>query len=292
MKVLNYKTKQEIEVKDHNQKSLSFLYETAIGRIILKILVYPWITKIYGKYNDSKLSTRKIKSFIETNKIPMEEYEKEEYKSFNDFFTRKINLKYRKISKKDEDFISCCDNKLRVYLVNKDLVFKVKGSDYNVESILKDSNLARKYEDGLCLIFRLCVDDYHRYIYFDDGEILSQTKIPGKFHTVNPISYEHFQVFRENNREVSILKTKNFGTVTQVEVGALMVGKIVNHPVEKFTRGEEKGYFKFGGSTIILFIEKNKLELDPLILEYSDKGIETKLQMGEVIGTKVKIKRR
>lgn len=292
MKVLNYKTKTEIEVKDHNQKSLSFLYKTAVGRIILKIIVYPWLTKIYGKYNDSKLSTRKIKSFIKNNNISMEEYEKQEYKSFNDFFTRKINPKYREISKKEEDFISCCDNKLRVYSINKDLIFQVKGSNYNVNSILKDSNLAKKYEDGLCLIFRLCVDDYHRYIYFDDGEIVKTTKIPGKFHTVNPIAYENFQVFSENNREVSILKTKNFGTVTQIEVGALMVGKIVNYPVEKFERGEEKGYFKFGGSTIILLIEKDKLEIDPLILEYSNLGIETKLQMGEVIGKKIKIKGR
>lgn len=292
MKVLNYKTKTEIEVKDHNQKSLSFLYKTAVGRIILKIIVYPWLTKIYGKYNDSKLSTRKIKSFIKNNNISMEEYEKQEYKSFNDFFKRKINPKYREISKKAEDFISCCDNKLRVYSINKDLIFQVKGSNYNVNSILKDSNLAKKYEDGLCLIFRLCVDDYHRYIYFDDGEIVKTTKIPGKFHTVNPIAYENFQVFSENNREVSILKTKNFGTVTQIEVGALMVGKIVNYPVEKFERGEEKGYFKFGGSTIILLIEKDKLEIDPLILEYSNLGIETKLQMGEVIGKKIKIKGR
>lgn len=292
MEVLNYKTKTEIEVKDHNQKSLSFLYKTAVGRIILKIIVYPWLTKIYGKYNDSKLSTRKIKSFIKNNNISMEEYEKQEYKSFNDFFTRKVNPKYREISKKEEDFISCCDNKLRVYSINKDLIFQVKGSNYNVNSILKDSNLAKKYEDGLCLIFRLCVDDYHRYIYFDDGEIVKTTKIPGNFHTVNPIAYENFQVFSENNREVSILKTKNFGTVTQIEVGALMVGKIVNYPVEKFERGEEKGYFKFGGSTIILLIEKDKLEIDPLILEYSNLEIETKLQMGEVIGKKIKIKGR
>ncbi len=292
MQVLNYKTKKEIEVKDHNQKSLSFLYETAIGRGILKILVYPWITKLYGKYNDSKLSTRKIKSFIKNNHIPMEEYEKQEYKSFNDFFTRKINLEYRNISRKEEDFISCCDNKLRVYPVNKDLIFKVKGSNYSVESILQDNLLAKKYEDGLCLVFRLCVDDYHRYIFFDDGEILKTSKIPGKFHTVNPIAYENFQVFRENNRELTVLETKNFGTVTQVEVGALMVGKIVNHPVKKFTRGEEKGYFKFGGSTIILFLEKDKLEIDPLILEYSSRGIETKLQMGEVIGKKTKTKGR
>lgn len=132
------------------------------------------------------------------------------------------------------------------------------------------------------------MDDYHRYIFFDSGTLDRTYYIPGRLHTVSPIVYDFYRVFQENSRQVSVLETEHFGTVVQVEVGALMVGKIVNYPVQTFQKGEEKGYFEFGGSTIILLLEPNQVEIDSLILKYSKQGMEVKVKLGTVLGKKYK----
>ncbi len=292
MRIFDYQQKKEIEVSQYNQKSLSFLYQTAMGRFLLKGITRPWISKIYGKYNNSKFSKRKIPEFVKKYQIQLEDYEQKEYENFNEFFARKIISEKRKISKKESDFISCCDSRVMVYPIDKNLIFPIKHSNYSISSILKDEKLASKYKNGLCIVLRLAVDDYHRYHFFDSGQIKKNYTIRGKLHTVSPIVYNHYQVFHENSRQVSVLKTDNFGTVTWIEVGALMVGKIKNHPIEKFQRGEEKGYFEFGGSTIILLLEKNQVEIDPIILEYSSYGIEVKVKMGTILGKKKKMKKK
>ena len=136
------------------------------------------------------------------------------------------------------------------------------------------------------MIFRLCVDDYHRYSYFDSGKQEGNHHINGVLHTVRPIALSEEKVFSQNDREWTILHTDNFGDVTQIEVGAMMVGKIVNHRCcNSFIRGEEKGYFKFGGSTIVLLI--NNIKIDDDILENSSSGIETIVKLGEKIGEKI-----
>jgi len=284
MRIFDYQQKKEIEVSQYNQRSLSFLYKTAVGRLLLKGITRPWISKIYGKYNDSKYSKRKIPSFINKYKIVLSDYEEKDYQSFNDFFSRKIIPTKRKISKNSKDLIAPADSRIMVYPIDERLLFPVKYSNYSVSSILNNRSLAEKYKGGTCIVFRLCVDDYHRYHFFDSGSLTLTYSIPGRLHTVSPIVYDFYRVFQENSRQVSILETKNFGTAIQVEVGALMVGKIINHPVKQFQRGDEKGYFEFGGSTIVLLLEPNQVEIDPLILEYTRQGIEVKVKMGTTIG--------
>ena len=142
------------------------------------------------------------------------------------------------------------------------------------------------FENGYALVFRLGVSDYHHYIFIDDGNLTGEKIIKGRLHTVRPIAVENESVFIQNSREVSLLHTKNFGDIYMCEVGALMVGKIINEKTSgKFKRGEEKGYFKFGGSTIILLV--NNVNIDEEIINNSNENIETIVKMGEVIGTKV-----
>lgn len=287
MRVFDYKKKKEIEVAQYNQRSLSFLYRTAVGRLLLKAITKSFLSKLCGKYNDSKYSKRKISSFVKKYHILLSDYEACEYHNFNEFFSRKLLPGKRKISKVAEDFISCCDSKVMIYPINDDLVFPVKQSNYSVCSILQDQDLAEKYKNGLCIVLRLTVDDYHRFCFLDDGVVEKTYHIPGRLHTVSPIVYDHYKVFHENSRQVSVLKTENFGTITQVEVGALMVGRIVNHPITNFKRGEEKGYFQFGGSTIVLFVEPNQVVIDPLFLEYSSYDVEVRVPLGTVLGKAV-----
>jgi phosphatidylserine decarboxylase len=135
----------------------------------------------------------------------------------------------------------------------------------------------------LCLVFRLGVNDYHRYIFIDNGEMVENYKIAGELHTVRSIS-EKYNVFSRNSREISILRTEHIGDVAQIEVGALLVGAIKNNEKEQFVKGEEKGYFEYGGSTIVLLFEEGRISLDEDIIEQSKLGIETKVSIGERIG--------
>ena len=131
------------------------------------------------------------------------------------------------------------------------------------------------------------MDDYHRYAYIDNGKLLKRKEINGKYNTVGPIAFDRYKVFQENQREYEVLKTENFDNIIQMEVGAMMVGRIVNHKKEKFKKGEEKGYFLFGGSTIIIIVKENILEIDDDILANSLVGMETKVKQGEKVAKRL-----
>ena len=283
--IIDRNTKKEYV--ERSPKSATFLYKTIAGGLILAVATRKTVSKISSVYMNSKASTKRINKFIQKNNINMEDYPEKEYSSFNDFFTRKIKKGKRPISKKDDDLISVADSKLLVYEISEEQEMEIKGKKYSVKELLRDKNLAEEYKNGLCLVFRLTVDDYHRYSYLDDGFLIRTKKINGILHTVGPIAFKRYKVFKENQREYSVLSTKNFGEIIQMEVGALMVGKIVNHNLEKFKRGEEKGYFLFGGSTVVVFIKQNIVEIDKDIMSNSKKGIETKVKLGEIIGKKV-----
>lgn len=280
--VYNRKTKVTYEEKE--SLFLKILYSNVVGRCILKLFTLKWFTSLGELYMNSKLSKLKIKRFIKKNKINMDEYEKENYHNFDEFFTRKIKINKRKLSKNKKDLISPCDSKLSVYKITEDSIFNIKGSLYTIEELLQDKELAKKYMGGYILVFRLCVDDYHHYYYIDNGNILSTKRIKGRFHTVRPIAHKYVKVFKENCREYSVIDSLNFGKIIQMEVGAMMVGKICNLDKDNFVRGEEKGYFRFGGSTVILMFEENKIKLDDDILEKCKDGIEVKVQLFETIG--------
>lgn len=281
---MEYKIKnrdnQEYIIKE--DKINLFLYNTTLGRIILKIIVNPFISKIVGYFQETKLSAITIRKFIKKNNINIEEYENKKYKSFNEFFTRKIKKDKRKIDKKKEVLISPCDGKLMVYKLNKENTFKVKHSYYTIEELIGEK--ISGYENGYALIFRLCVDDYHRYIFIDDGIKGKSKNIKGKLHTVRPIAINKYKVFSQNERTITMLHTTNFDDLIQIEVGALMVGKIINNNKIKFKKGEEKGYFKFGASTIIILI--NNVKIDEDIINNSQNNIETIVKLGEKIGIK------
>lgn len=264
----------ELLAKEKESLALKFLYNTIIGRMLLKILTRKWITNLYAKYMNSSLSVRKIKSFIIKNNINMDEYEDCKYKSFNDFFMRKIRDDKRTIS---DGLISVCDSKLSVYEISKKNTFHIKNSIYSLEDLVMEN--VDKYNFKYALVFRLCVDDYHHYVFPDSGIVVKNKKIDGVLHTVRPIAFRKNKVFLENSREVTFLKCDNLGDVCFVEVGALFVGKIVNEKVKKFKKGDEKGHFEFGGSTVVMLIQDN-VNLNKKLLDNTNNDIETIVKLG------------
>ena len=228
-----------------------------------------------------------IKRFVKKNNINLDDFYSDNFKCFNDCFTRKIKEDRRPIDMDENAFISPCDALLSAYRVDGDTRLKIKGSIYSVSDLFESREMADKYTGGTCLVFRLCVTHYHRYIYLDNCTKEENHFIKGKLHTMRPIALEALPVFKRNCREYTVMHTQGFGDVTQMEVGAMLVGKIKNHHRGgEHLRGEEKGMFLYGGSTIVVFLEKDVAELDPKYFENTEKGLETDVLMGQRLGTK------
>ena len=276
----------DIIVTNENQnKLLKKLYGSVLGRVLLKTLTAPVISRAAGIFMDSKASKLLIKPFIKRSGIDTSQYIMRDFRSYNDFFTRRVIPEKRPVDYEPSHLISPCDSKLTVHKISKNSIFRIKGSRYRVSDLLKNDFLAKRFCGGYCLIFRLEVDDYHRYCYIDNGTKTENTYIAGELHTVNPIALERYNIYKRNCREYTVLHTENFGDVVQVEVGAMMVGRIVNNDdTASFLRGEEKGRFEFGGSTIVMLFGKDSVRIDEDILRNSAEGIETVVKYGEKIG--------
>lgn len=285
--MIYYNKKTKKLENDTSSKSLNFLYTTKIGRIILKVITKPFFSKMNGFFLNTKISTIYINRFIKKNNIDKNRFEDKKYKSFNDFFTRKLTKKEQIKQSKAFELISPCDSKISVYKISKDLKVNVKNSIYSIENLIQNK-VPNTFIDGYALIFRLSPEDYHHYHAIDNMIIKNRKVISGLLHSVNPVVYKDYKVFTENHREISLIKTQNFGEILWIEIGALNIGKIHNTNKDKLNKYEEKGYFSFGGSTIILLFQKDKIKLDKDILYYSKRGLEIKIYYGDIIGTKFK----
>ena len=175
---------------------------------------------------------------------------------------------------------------MSVYPIHENGQFFIKHTPYTIHRLIRDAKLARHYMGGWAVVIRLTVDDYHRYCYVADGEKTYQRRIPGIFHTVNPIANDICPIYKMNSREYCLVKNEKLGTVLMMEVGALMVGKIRNYKKERcqVKRGEEKGRFEFGGSTVVLLLEPDKVLPDSDLIRNTLQGAETIVKMGERIG--------
>ena len=276
---------REVRTYDAQAGIIRFLYDTAAGCAVTRLLVRPWISKAAGRLLSSRASAVLIRGFVKKNGIRMEDYLGAPYRSYNDFFSRRIRPELRPAAGGSSELIAPCDAKLSVYPIGRDSRFEIKGVEYTLEALLRNAALAEKFCGGTLMLFRLTVDDYHRYCYPADGEAGAETRIPGVLHTVNPRAAEKRAIYRENSREFSLIETDCFGTLLMMEVGALLVGKIVNHHgAGRVRRGEEKGFFQFGGSSVVLCLEQGRIDISPDILENSACGAETVVKMGEVTG--------
>lgn len=280
-----YRNGPVFEQPGGQDRLLAALYGRAAGRLLLKPLTRPGFSRCMGKLLSTRLSRVLIRPFIEKNHIEMSQFEPGPFASYNDFFSRRIRPGARPIDGEPGHLISPCDSKLTVLPITPDSRFTLKHTEYTISSLLRDDSLAQAYSGGYCLIFRLTVDDYHRYCYPVDGEKSGQTVIPGVLHTVNPLANDRIPIYKENTREYCLLHSDTFGDLVMMEVGALMVGKIVNHHgAARVFRGQEKGYFQFGGSTIVLLVKAGMALIDRDILANSQNGVETIVRMGERIG--------
>ena len=242
------------------ERSIRFLYGTAFGRVLLRPLVRPGISKAAGAFLSTPLSRPLIRSFVRNNGIDLSEYEDAPYRSFNDFFSRRVRDGARPIDASPNTLVSPADSLLTVLRVSPEGRFAIKNTTYNAAELLNDADLAVRYAGGTIFIFRLTVTDYHRYCFPAAGRVVGGKRIPGELHTVSPIPGAAIPVYHRNTREYVLLETEVFGTLVCMEVGALLVGRIENLPVEgPVAKGQEKGMFRFGGSTVVVLAEPGRV---------------------------------
>ena len=267
---------------------LEVIYGHALTRMLLRPFLSPAVSDICGKFLSTRLSRRIIPCFVKKNHIDLGIYEKQEFDSYNAFFTRKIKAEQRPINEQKNILISPSDGKVTAYPITQKGRFWIKHTQYSAAQLLKDERLAERYMGGWIYVIRLTVDDYHRYCYVADGRKSRQRKIRGVLHTVNPVANDYYPIYKMNSREYCLLKTKELGTILLMEVGALMVGKISNHEEDsaQVKRGDEKGMFEFGGSTIVVMTEPGMAEPDKDIIYNTKAQAETLVKMGESIGCK------
>lgn len=278
---------QVVDSTTSQDRLLKTLYSHSLGRLLLRPLITKPVSVLGGKVLSTVLSKVLISPFVKANAIDLNQYQAVTYQSYNDFFTRKIRPECRPIDQTPTHLISPSDGKVSVYPIDETSVFTVKHTSYTLKSLLRNSRLADKFNGGYACFVRLTVDDYHRYCYVDQGQKSRDVYIPGVYHTVNPVANEVYPIYKENSRCYTLLRTEHFKDVLFMEVGALMVGKISNHQPQAgyaFNRGEEKGYFEFGGSTIVLLFEKNGAVPRDDLLANTLAGCETKIKMGEWLG--------
>ena len=276
---------KEKRIYRKENKALFYLYHTIAGRLVLRVVASRTVSRICGAFFDSALSKPMIPLFIRKHDIDMADYMQTKFSCFNAFFTRQIKPELRPISDDPEDLVSPCDGLLSAYHISDGTILPIKHSTYTISHLLGDDPIAQKYDDGVCLVFRLCVDNYHRYCYFDSGRKGENVFLSGMLHTVRPVALARYPVFVRNCREYTVMETENFGTVTQVEVGAMLVGEIENfQSTGSFVRGQEKGLFRYGGSTVVLLFEKGRVKIPDEIFEDTAQNMENAVQMGQVIG--------
>lgn len=287
IRYLDRETNTIREEKVAGEKYIKWLYESPVGQGILETFIKRKLFSfLFGKFQDTKFSSSKIAGFVRDYEIDMADYKLslDEFNSFNEFFYRELKEGARAIAVEKNCLISPADGRLLAFdnIDIKKLV-QVKGNTYSLQELIGNKKIAERYQGGACFIIRLCPTDYHRFHFPAAGVPEEVQKIPGHYYSVNPLAlHKKARIYCQNKREFTLFHSDNFGDMLLIEVGATCVGSIVQTfvPRQKVEKGAEKGYFKFGGSTVILFVQRGKVNIDGDLIKNTEEGLETKVKMG------------
>ncbi|MGE5196630.1 MAG: phosphatidylserine decarboxylase, partial [Anaerolineae bacterium] len=293
---IDRRTKKQEKEQVYGKVFIEILYGKNWIAHLFSFLLLPlfckisWVSKLYGKFQRSPYSRCKIKPFIDKFRIDTSEFldSVETFHSFNDFFIRKLKPSSRPIAIGDEVAILPADGRYLVYpIIQKADGFLIKGQKFSLGKLLLNPTLAHKYEQGAMVLARLCPIDYHRFHFPADCIAETPVAIPGDLFSVNPMALKkNIEIITQNKRAMTMLHTKRFGTILYIEVGATYVGSIHQTftPGQRFLKGQEKGYFSFGGSCLILLFEPFRIEFDQDLLDASKHKIEIRGLLGQSLG--------
>lgn len=291
---IKYSDRNSGKVETEHPFASGFLYwsyNTSSGRMLTNyILSRRIISKIYGWAAKKKFSRRFITPFVKRNNICKDTIKDNlgSFNSFNSFFIRDINSSDRPIHDDESCLISPADGKILAYrTINTDETFQIKRNLFNLSKFLNNPELTDEFSGGSMVIIRLALTDNHHFIFPDSGFVYQPIRINGKLFAGGSYSlHRPIPFYTENQREITLINSDHFGLIAQVEIGAFTVGSIKQtfKPNSYINKGERKGYFELGGSTVVILFKKDALKIDHDLIINTQKGIETKVNLGEKIG--------
>jgi phosphatidylserine decarboxylase len=295
-----HRTKKTVETEQvYGGGWLRWTYGSSLGRLSLNVLVKrALLSRYYGWRMSMRASANRVLPFIVDYGLDVDEFAKKPYsfKTFNEFFYRALKPGARPIaghstsSGQDGDRVAVlpADGRhLAFQNVDAATGFYAKGQRFDLKAFLGDETLAAKFAGGSLLISRLCPVDYHRFHFPVAGTPGDARLINGFLYSVSPIALrQNLSFLWENKRAVTLVESPVFGTVAVCEIGATMVGSIVQThvPGRAVAKGEEKGLFKFGGSCVITIFQPGRIKLDADLVEQTAAGLEIYARMGERLG--------
>lgn len=287
-----HRAKQTVETERvYGEKWLRWTYGSGLGRFALNALVKrALLSRYYGWRMSLRDSSRRVLPFITDYDLDVDEFAKRPFafKNFNDFFYRALKPGARPIAPGERVAVLPADGRhLAFQNVDGAAGFYAKGQRFDLKSFLGDEALAAEFAGGSMLISRLCPVDYHRF-HFPIGGVPGEPRlINGWLYSVSPIALRRNLAYLwENKRMVTLIESPVFGRVALVEIGATMVGSIL----QTFTagravaKGDEKGLFKFGGSCVVTLFTAGRIRFDADLLEPGARQTEVYARMGERLG--------
>lgn len=287
--VVNRETGKKFQEKVFGGDALKTLYGSFFGKLAAHFISrVPLVSYLYGFWQNLSLTKKNIVPFIETYHVDTSEFRLSvnEFRSFNDFFIRKLKPECRPIDPDKNTAVMPADGRYRFFQnIGEVDGFIVKGEKFNLAQLLGNKELSQRYTNGTMVMARLCPVDYHRF-HFPVNCVAGLSRlINGYLYSVNPIAVkQNIDIFCQNKRMITELDSPEFGKVLFIDIGATNVGTInqtyeANFP---YNKGDEKGYFSFGASALILLFEPGKIRLDPDLTKQSE--FEILCKMGTRIG--------
>lgn len=288
IKFLNKYTGQIEYERVYGEKWLRWIYENPLGQLSLKILIKrKFFSRLYGWAMNLPNSRKKINQFIKKYQVNEEEFLEPiaNFKTFNQFFFRKLKPESRPIS--TSNWVYPADGR-HLWIPKLSQVSRIfaKGQSFNLDLLLGDSLLAREYQNGSLLISRLCPVDYHRFHFPSNGSVEEVLNLTGDLYSVSPIALRKKLSYFWQNQRVRIAYQSTLGPLVQIlPIGATCVGGIFftySHR-NNLRKGDEIGYFAFGGSTVITVFPENNLKICSKLENASERGYEFYAKMGDYL---------
>ncbi len=271
---------------------LRWTYGGTLGRFALWLVVKrAFMSRYYGWRMSWRASANKILPFIVDYNLDVDEFAKKpfSFKTFNEFFYRALKPGARPVAEGERVAVLPADGRhLAFQTLDGTEGFYAKGQRFDLMAFLDNPTLAAEFGGGSLLISRLCPVDYHRFHFPVGGTPGEPRLINGWLYSVSPIALRRNLAYLwENKRMVTLVESPVFGRVAVVEIGATMVGSIMQTfvPGRTVAKGEEKGLFRFGGSCVVTIFQPGRIKLDADLVQRSAAGLEVYARMGDRLGT-------
>lgn len=296
IRYIDRSTYKECTEKVYGRALIEALYGNSLLSRFLSFFFLPlfshvnFLSTLYGMFQKSTMSKFKIAPFIREFNIDTSAFldPPSSFHSFNDFFVRKLNPAARPIAQEKDIAVLPADGRYLVYENIQTIDgFLIKGEKFDLNTLLHNSSLAQNYTSGSMVIARLAPVDYHRFHFPTNCLPEKPELVNGPLYSVNPIALQkNIHILSRNKRMITPLQTKHFGKILYIEIGATNVGSIIQTFAhgEPYGKGDEKGYFSFGGSCIVLLFEPGKIQFSQDLLDASYRKMETLAHFGQPMG--------